>query len=456
MKVQHKIILAFMALTGIIFLLSCFLIYNVSAWQRNQDFRKRLTNRAITTASLLFEVEEISGDILKKVDSVTVNALYDESILIFNHEDKLLYRSGKGKHEGFMPDTNFLKKAHGSGTSFFSAGKKESVAFSYAAKQGEVIVFVAAEDKDGRNRLSQLLLLLVITFGTAVILSAFAGWIFSRRILRPLDKISHTVKTISAENIEERLPDSGVNDEWNELTKTFNLLLSRLQQSFEMQGRFIANASHELATPLTVVGSQIDVTLQQERTAEHYREILVSIKEDVDNLSHLAKSLLEIARTAKGGSLQTSFIRIDELLLDVAASLTKFTPSCKIDLQTDEFPDNVADCTVNGNYDLLFSAFKNIVENGCKYSVDNTVSVNIAFVSKKIVLLFKNKGHFDVSDTNYLFHPFFRSESAFRQKGYGIGLSLAQRIIQLHKGEIKAENLGADEVLFTVLLPATY
>ncbi|MEO8173239.1 MAG: HAMP domain-containing protein, partial [Sediminibacterium sp.] len=247
MKVQHKIILAFMALTGIIFLLSCFLIYNVSAWQRTQEFHKRLKNRAITTASLLFEVEEISENILKKVDSVTVNALYDESILIFNHQDKLLYRSGKGEHDGFAPDTNFLKKSHGNGTSFSSAGKKECVAFSYAAKQGEVVVVVAAEDKDGKNRLSQLFLLLFITFGTAVILSAFAGWIFSRRILKPLDKISHTVKTISAENIEKRLPDSGINDEWNELTNTFNLLLGRLQQSFEMQGRFIANASHELA-----------------------------------------------------------------------------------------------------------------------------------------------------------------------------------------------------------------
>jgi len=445
-----------MALTGIIFLLSCFLIYNVSAWQRNQDFRKRLKNRAITTASLLFEVEEISENILKKVDSVTVNALYDENILIFNYQDKLLYRSGKGKHNSFTPDTNVLNKAHSSGTYFFSVGEKESVAYSYPAKQGEVVVVVAAEDQDGKHRLSQLFLLLTVTFGTAVILSAFAGWIFSRRILKPLDKISHTVKTISAENIEKRLPGSGINDEWNELTNTFNLLLGRLQQSFEMQGRFIANASHELATPLTVVASQIDVTLQQERTAEHYREILLSIKDDVDNLSHLAKSLLEIARTAKGGSLQTSFIRIDELMLDVAASLTKFTPSCKIDMQTDELPDNEAECTVNGNYDLLFSAFRNIVENGCKYSVDNTVTVNIAFVSKKIVLLFKNKGQFDVSDINYLFHPFFRGETAFREKGYGIGLSLAQRILQLHKGEIKAENFGVEEVLFTVLLPAAY
>ena len=456
MKVQHRIILAFMALTGIIFLLSCFLIYNVSAWQRTQDFRNRLKNRAITTASLLFEVDEISENILKKVDSVTVNALYDENILIFNHQDKLLYRSGKGKLDDFIPDAIVLNKAHNNKAHFFSVGKKESIAFAYTAKQGETVVVVAAEDKDGKNRLAQLLLLLAITFGTAVILSAFAGWIFSRRILRPLDKISHTVKTISAENIEKRLPGSGINDEWDELTDTFNLLLGRLQQSFEMQGRFIANASHELATPLTVVASQIDVTLQQERTAEYYRGVLISIKDDVDNLSHLTKSLLEIARTAKGGSLQTSFIRIDELLLDIAASLTKLTPSYKIDLQTDDLPENESDCTVNGNYDLLFSAFRNVVENGCKYSVDNTVTVNIAFVAKKIVLLFKNKGQFDVSDTSYLFHPFFRSEAAFRQKGYGIGLSLAQRIIQLHKGEIKAENVDSDEVLFTVLLPASY
>ncbi len=454
MKVQQKIILAFLALTGTILFLSCILIYNISAWQRKQDFKNRLKNRATTTASLLFEVEEVNEVILKKVDSVTVNALYGESIAIYSSRNQLIYRNTKPGIDTLPVDKNLLNNARSNRTHFFSVEQKEAIAFSYPAKSGEAIVIAAAEDKDGKERLSQLLMLLVMTFATGIVLSALAGWLFSRRLLIPLNKISRMVKTISARNIEKRLPESNINDEWQELTRTFNLLLSRLQQSFEIQGRFIANASHELATPLTVVASQIDVILQQDRAAEQYRDTLISVKDDVAHLSQLAKSLLEIARTAKGGSIQTTPIRIDELLMDVAAALGKFSFVCKVNLQVDELPDNESECTVNGNYDLLLSAFKNIAENGCKYSSDHVVTINLSFVSEKIILLFSNKGHIELADMEFVFHPFYRSQSAFEQKGYGMGLSLVQRIIQLHKGEIKLENLEKGDVLFTVILPS--
>lgn len=454
MKVQHKIILAFLALTGIILLISCLLIYNVSTWQRMQDFKNRLKNRATTTASLLFEVEEVNEALLKKVDSATVNSLYNENIAIYGPDKKLLYNSAKDRRATYRIDEALFDKITPQKAHYFKTGNNEALGFTYPLKSGNAIVIIAAEDRDGQKRLQQLFLLLAVTFGTGMVLSALAGWGFSKTILTPLNKISQNVKAISARNIENRLPESGINDEWEELTKTFNLLLNRLQQSFEIQGRFIANASHELSTPLTVITSQIDVALQQDRAAQQYKDTLVSVKDDLSHLTQLAKSLLEIARTAKGGSIQTTPIRIDELLLEVAAEMGKLSFQCKVNLQMDELPDNEDEFTVNGNYDLLLSAFKNIAENACKYSPDQSVVVNISFFSEKIVLLFRNKGQILSTDIDYLFHPFFRGQPAFQQKGYGMGLSIVQRIISLHNGEIKAENLNNDEVLFTVVLPS--
>ena len=391
MKVQQKIILAFLVLTGIILLVSCILIYNVSAWQRKQDFKNRLKNRATTTASLLFEVEEVNQSLLKKVDSVTVNSLYNESISIYDNGNKLLYNSTKNNQDTLKVDEKVFSSARTDSIHFFSVRQKEAMAFSYPAKSGTAVIVISAEDKDGKDRLQQLLLLLLVTFSTGMVLSAFAGYIFSRSMLNPLNKITHTVKSISVKNIEKRLPESNIKDEWDELTKTFNLLLDRLQQSFEIQGRFIANASHELATPLTVITSQIDVALQQDRAAGSYRETLASVKDDIDQLSQLVKSLLEIARTAKGGSIPTSAIRIDELAMDVAASIGKLSNVGKVNLQVDELPENEQECMVNGNYDLLLSAFKNIAENGCKYSTDHLVTLSLAFVEGKIIVLFANK-----------------------------------------------------------------
>ncbi|MEP6673752.1 MAG: HAMP domain-containing sensor histidine kinase [Ferruginibacter sp.] len=454
MKVQHKIILAFLALTGIILLLSCVLIYNVSDFQRKDDFKNRLKNRATTTASLLFEVEEVNESLLKKVDSVTVNSLYGESIGIYNFNNKLLYRSVKHLRDTIEVNEKIFSSARTKQINFFSVKQKEAMAFSYPTKSGIAVIVISAEDKDGKDRLRQLLFLLLITFVTCLVLSAFAGYIFSRTILNPLNKITHTVKSISLQNIEKRLSESDINDEWNELTKTFNLLLDRLQQSFEIQGRFIANASHELATPLTVITSQIDVTLQQDRNAETYRDTLISVKDDIDQLSQLVKSLLEIARTAKGESIQTRAIRIDELVMDVAASIGKLSFVGKVNLHADALPENEEECTVNGHYDLLLSAFKNIAENGCKYSSDHSVTLSLAFLEEKIIVLFSNKGHIEINDADSLFYPFYRSHSVLHQQGYGMGLSLVQRIIQLHKGEVKVENIGQNEVLFTIVLPS--
>jgi two-component system, OmpR family, sensor histidine kinase ArlS len=454
MKVQHKIILAFLMFTGIILVISCLLIYNVSAWQRKLDFQNRLKNRAATTASLLFEIEEVNESILKKVDSVTVNTLYNENIAIYDHTHKLLYSSAKDKYNTLQIDSDLFDKINSKEAYYFKIKNSEALAFYYPLKSGDAVVVITAEDKDGKKRLQQLLLLLVVTFGTGILLSVLAGWAFSKTILKPLNTISHNVKTISAKNIEKRLPERNINDEWEELTKTFNLLLSRLQQSFEIQGRFIANASHELSTPLTVITSQIDVALQQERSAIQYKGTLISVKDDLSHLTQLAKSLLEIARSAKGGSIQTIPIRIDELLLEVAAEIGKLSFSCKVKIHIDELPENEDEFTVNGNYDLLLSAFKNIAENACKYSSDQLVTVNVSFLSEKIVLLFRNKGQIAAADIDYLFYPFFRGQEAFQKKGYGMGLSIVQRIISLHKGEIKVENLENEEVLFTVVLPS--
>ena len=454
MKVQQKIILAFLALTGIILLLSCVLIYYASAFQRRQDFNTRLKNRATTTASLLFEVEEVNESLLKKVDSLTVNSLYDENISIYNTSNKLLYRSAKNAADTIDITRKVFSNAINNQISFFSVKQKEALAIPYPTKSGIAVIVISAEDKDGKKRLRQLLILLMVTFLTGITLSAIAGYIFSRTILNPLKKITHIVKSISLKNIEKRLSESDINDEWNELTKTFNLLLDRLQQSFDIQGRFIANASHELATPLTVITSQIDVALQQDREAGIYRKTLASVKDDIDQLSQLVKSLLEIARTAKGGSIKTSAIRIDELVMDVAASISRLSFVEKVNLQVDALPENEQECMVNGHYELLLSAFKNITENACKYSPDHSVTLSLAFVEEKIIILFTNKGYIDTEDIHLLFYPFYRSHTVLQQKGYGMGLSLVQHIIQLHKGEIKVENIGNNEVLFTLVLPS--
>jgi signal transduction histidine kinase len=123
------------------------------------------------------------------------------------------------------------------------------------------------------------------------------GYFFSGRLLQPVRSITQDVADISAQNLVRRLATGSTKDEWYHLASTLNDLLNRLQESFDMQRGFIANASHELSTPLTSISSQLEVALQRERSAEDYRRVMQSTYQDVKHMSRLTHTLLEFRQS---------------------------------------------------------------------------------------------------------------------------------------------------------------
>jgi signal transduction histidine kinase len=238
------------------------------------------------------------------------------------------------------------------------------------------------------------------------------------------------------------------------LNATFNDLLNRLEESFSIQRRFISNASHELSTPLTSVSSQIEVALLQDRSADQYKQVLQSILEDVQELNQLTKNLLEIAKAGTHGTISLDKIRLDEVLFRAHGEVLKQHPGFKIIIKFEDLPEDENECSVFGNSHLLHSAFKNIMENGCKYSPDNTVHVKLSFRGQDAELTFINKSDtLSADELNRLFEPFYRSLNAEGQPGVGLGLTLTRRIIGLHKGTLKAESDPEKGTIFTIVLP---
>jgi two-component system sensor histidine kinase ArlS len=251
------------------------------------------------------------------------------------------------------------------------------------------------------------------------------------------------------------LQTSSSKDELKKLADTFNNLLNRLQESFDTQRRFISNASHELSTPLTSISSQLQVTLQKERSLQEYRQVLQSIHEDVQQMGQLTKSLLEIAKTGNQGTIELGEVRIDEVLLKVIGDVKKMNHEYEVALNFGILPDDEKSCMVFGNVDLLYSALKNIIENGCKYSPDRRSIVELSFNAKDIIIKVMNKG--DViaeEEIEQIFQPFFRSATAIEVKGFGLGLALAKRIVGLHKGVITVQSDIENGTRFTITLPS--
>lgn len=456
MKVRYKITLAFLLLTVTVLVAFSILIYYNTATQYKRDFNRRLQNRSLTVASLLSRLPINGYEFLSKLDSSTTNMLQAETISIFDSSKERLYYFSREKSEFTPIDPELLNEVKSKGLVSAADGPKKLAGIYFRQSAKPVIVITSAIDQNSINNLRELRRSLLAAFLAATVLSLLAGWIFSRRLLMPIAKIAMTVDKISATNIENRLPELPVKDEWNTLSETFNSLLRRLQESFELQGRFISNASHELSTPLTSVINQIDVTLRKQRSNEEYLDVLKSVQADTQHMADLTQQLLLLARTSRGGLLQTAGIRIDEVLMEIPSLLRQADSKYTARVFFDEIPDNENLSIVDGNYELLLSACRNIAENGCKYSPDHTVTISLSFIEMRIIILFSNiAGSLDGMEIEQIFQPFQRGSNATSAPGYGLGLSLTRRIILVHKGEIKAELNETGQMLVTVILPSS-
>jgi signal transduction histidine kinase len=327
------------------------------------------------------------------------------------------------------------------------------VAVNYTDGDNSYIVVGAAFDKDGFQKLDDLKLILLFSIG--FLITFLSGLFFSERIVHPIQKITKEVKEISSRNLSRRIELKEPKDELYQLSYTFNDLMNRLQESFEIQRRFIANGSHELSTTLTAISSQLEITMQNARTADEYKAVISSVYDDVKNLNKLTRSLLEIAK-ASGTSdgIELSLVRIDELLMRLPVELRKTTAAYNVQLHFDTFPENEDKLLVFGNNDLLFSAIKNIVTNACKYSPDHTANVSLSFSDYELYIIVKHNGPvISQKDLDLIFKPIYRGEEAENKHGFGLGLALALRIIKMHKGNITIKSTVGQGSQFTIVLP---
>jgi len=346
-----------------------------------------------------------------------------------------------------------LKQAR-SGDYYFSYDGKTVVAVHQVDKDSDFTVAIAARDKDGREYLEQLRKILLFILLLAAGLSYLAGFVFAKSLILPIQKITNEVNLITSNNLSKHIKVSSAKDELNKLSQTFNNLLDRLQDSFAIQRNFISNASHELSTPLTSISSQLEVAMQKNRTPEEYREVMESVYEDIRELQQLTHSLLDIAKTGTQGAIDLTEVRLDEVLLKVISDIQKQNKDYTIVLNFEVLPENERLVTAFGNANLIYIAFKNIIENGCKYAENQESIVTAIFDRTNIIIKIANKG--DViaeSDIQNIFQPFFRAPSAKNKQGFGLGLTLTKRILSLHKGNIAVNSDTVNGTIFTITLP---
>ncbi|RYD99262.1 MAG: HAMP domain-containing histidine kinase [Sphingobacteriales bacterium] len=453
MPIRLRITLLYSLIVFVILGLVCGGTYYISTQARVRLINSRLENRAFNTARLLSRDEVFNRSLVLQIDSLSRLTYSHKIVQAYSVTYEKVYSYTDQPGDTLRIERALLQRALNQGPVYFTSGNKEGVVVYYNDAGSQLLMVSAGDDIEGKASLQRLSRILLLVFFGGNLLVLLSGYAFSYRLLRPVRRITADVAEISAQNLTRRLEAGKTNDEWSQLANTLNELLNRLQDSFDMQRRFISNASHELSTPLTSISSQLEIALQRERAADDYRQVMRSIYQDVQHMSKLTQTLLEFAKASGNtGGLDIELLRIDELLLRLPAEVVKASQQYQVQLHFDELPDEASQLLVYGNEALLFTAFRNIVLNACKYSDDHLARVYLRAGAGRIEVDVEDRGRgISAEHMEQIFHPFYRVEENL-QGGFGLGLSLASRIVGLHKGHISVFSEPGKGARFSIVL----
>lgn len=415
MKIQSKITLLFLTLTGsILLLLNAFILY--FDYQFNyEDFFKRLESRVNLAAQInLYPGEqsraylEVRNNYLERLES----------------EQELISKADTAGHfkDADLPDSFYQELVKSSHARYqqknkFFAGKLVTVDGS------RYMVVVTALNPYGMRELKKLQQILLFGFAGSLIIVFFVGKAFSYYTFLPVRKLTEKVNSITSTNLHTRLSGPSGKDEIAELTQTFNHMLNRLATAFETQTNFISNASHELRTPLTVINSEVELALNHTGLDEKSRKALHIIAAQTDKLTQILSSLLLLAQSGYDGKKQQwQQLRIDELIWQAIGQVKNIYPDSQIEVDFEDLPADEQQLTCLGNEHLLCLALTNVLSNACKYSQNKLVQVKLSYHEQNSVVTITDQGiGIPTAEVKQIFQPFYRASNAHTFQGQGIG-----------------------------------
>ena len=453
MQIRTRLTVQFLLFGGIIMIIASLAIYYFSASFRRNDFYSRLSEKAKSTANLVFNPNGVDAKHILEIENNNPVFLENEKIIILNYNNDTVYNSDE--NSDIIIRNDVLERVRLGRNITYNQDKHEVLGMLYFNNYDRYVIIAAAEDTVGTLYLEKLKIILSAVFLVSLLLFFIVGWFYSGRAIKPISDVVKRVEEISITSLNLRVFEGNGTDEIGRLAKTFNKMLERLEKSFAIQKDFIANASHELRTPLTSINGQLEVLMMKERSTEDYKIALISVLEDIKSLIDISNRLLLIARTSAEGSVNLNKrIRIDEILWQAQEEIKRFNSNYHINVSIDNLLTDSDQMIVTGDGSLLKVAVTNIIDNGCKYSSDHTVNVKLKPVGNSIELLFEDNGiGISHEDLQKILEPFYRGANALSIPGSGIGLPLVNQIIKNHNGTIKISSLPGKGTCVTVLLP---
>ncbi|MCW2118993.1 sensor histidine kinase [Flavobacterium sp. 7A] len=435
MTLKTRISLLVSALFAVLYGIACVFIFTLASNFREEEFIDRLEVKALKTLRFLSDNKNPDYELLREIDNNSVYKLNNEETLIFDSNFKLMYSSVEGQKINWnVTDLKYLKKHK----SFFKkVGQNEFYGIFIDTNAKDYFVLVSANDRYGNRKTIYLQYILIISY----LAFTFICWILTswmvRKAILPLGLFHQKIKKINENNLDTRIASASTKNEIDLIANEFNFMMDRIELSYQRQKDFTAHASHELRTPLSRITSQIENKISTASISEESKNFLLVILSDINQLTELIHSLLILSKTETSKIAEKELIRMDEVLFSSIENTNKTYPNFKItfEIEDNEYLDKALE--IRGNKNLLEIAISNILKNACVYSTDKQAQVIISSDEKSLIISVANYGKtLSKKEQLHLFQPFMRGKNANGTTGFGLGLIIVQRILNIHQAQI--------------------
>ncbi len=313
---------------------------------------------------------------------------------------------------------------------------------------------VAAPLGQVQTVLGHFLRALAILVVLGALLAAGFGWWLAGHAVRPVMEIIRQAESLDVREPAHRITAEAETDELRRLVSVLNSMLARIDTAFEHQRSFLADAGHEIKTPLTILRGDVEVALRRARSPEEYMAVLQQTLKDLRDVSTLADDLITLARS-DSGVLEPRLepVPVATLVRKATDRFRKAAESAGVQLE-EQLPETLA---VLGDRALLERALSNLVDNAIKYGGDGgRVTLSATVADGRVVLSVADNGAgIPEGEQGQLLERFYRGEAGRRStRGSGLGLAIVSAIIDSHGGELELESQPGAGTTVRLILPA--
>jgi two-component system, OmpR family, sensor kinase len=330
-------------------------------------------------------------------------------------------------------------------------GSLGTIAFPNQQVALTAVILVGIPTSNVQATLEPLARDLGLTVLVAFLTFALGVWWLARQVLAPVQRVTQAAAQVSSKDLQRRVPVPATDDELRALALSINHMLDRLQESFETQRRFTADASHELRTPVTAIVGHAQYLLRRTHPTDEQADSLRVIQREGERMAKLVHDLLELARADAGFQVTREPMNLVEVLEAVRDELAPLgTASIKVDC-------NGPLLEVEGDPARLKQVVLNLVQNAIDVGARN-VTLHLEKEGRDVRLEVLDDGPGIPAEAQpHVFERFYRVDGArsTRGNGSGLGLAIVRWIVQQHFGTVEVRSRAGEGTVFTILLPGS-